>query len=113
MTVGSLPTAGQSAALVARYQSNSTMYYAGVFNIGGSYFAQIFKIVGGVTTMLNSASLSSFTGGTITFNLTGSTLQLIVGSTTVSKTDASIAAAGRVGIRTGAGTTVSSFTAAV
>lgn len=113
-TVGPL-AAGQSAAVVARYQSNATMYYAGVFYSNGKFYAQIWKIVGGVAKNLALPPLgllgSSFSGGTITFTLTGSSLHLTVGSTTVSVTDTSITAAGRVGIRGTPGSTFSAFSA--
>ena len=52
------PASGQTASLVARYQSNGSMYYAGVHNTGTGFFAEIWKIVAGVPTKLKSASLA-------------------------------------------------------
>lgn len=114
-TVGAL-NPGQSAAVVGRYRNNANMYYAGVFNRGGTVFAEIYRVVNGVTKKLKSVALTSFSGGTITFSLTGTSLQLIVSdtvNTVVSATDASITAAGRVGIRGAALTQFSSFSATV
>jgi hypothetical protein len=108
LSVASL-SAGQFAALVARYQANGTMYFAGVRDTGGVFTAEIWKMGLGGPTRLNFATLNSFAGGKFSFKLSGSSLQLIVGSTTVSATDSSITAAGLFGIDATAGTQVSGF----
>jgi hypothetical protein len=110
VTIGPLAPGG-FAALVARYQNNANMYYAGVRNVGGVFTAEIWKMVGGVATRIKFAKLSSFSGGLIQFTLTGTSLNLVVGTTTVSVTDTSIKIAGRVGFRGTSGTTLSAFNA--
>jgi hypothetical protein len=108
VTIGSLAPGG-FAGLVASYKNNFNMYYAGVRNTGGIFTAEIWKVVGGVQTRIKSVKLTSFGGGLIQFIRTGTSLKLVVGATTVSVTDSSITAAGRVGVRGTEGTVFSSF----
>jgi hypothetical protein len=110
VTIGTLAPGG-FAALVARYQNNANMYYAGVRNVGGVFTAEIWKMVGGVATRIKFATLPSFSGGLVQFTLTGTSLNLVVGTTTVSVMDASIKTAGRVGFRGTSGTVLSGFNA--
>jgi uncharacterized repeat protein (TIGR03803 family) len=104
--------ANQSAWLVARYQNNGTMYFAGITAgaTPGTATAEIWRVVGGVKKLLKSASITFNAGDTMTFHVSGTSLQLVVGSNlALTATDGSITTAGRVGIRTTASVQVSGF----
>ena len=100
---------GQMAALVARYQDNGTMYYAGVANVHGVATAEIWRVVRGVRKRLGSTVLPSFNGGVMKLQVTGMVLTLTVGATTLLAADGSITAAGQVGIRGTAGAQFAGF----
>lgn len=111
---------GQTAGLVARYQSTGnggSYYFAALSRSSTGYTATIYKCVGGVFTVLARATLSPalFNGtGTIEFDVIGSSLHLSVmngeNAVVVAKaTDTSIAGPGTAGIRGSAQTQFTNY----
>jgi hypothetical protein len=108
---------GTMGSLVARYQGigDKNMYMAGVRNTNGVYTAEIWKNVNGIWTKLKTKTLTAaqFNGsGTLEFDLSGSTLNLLVNGTLMASTMDNTFATGAVGIRGLKGDRFSNFSAA-
>jgi len=104
---------GRYAGLVARYTGPgySNFYLAQIRNTGSGYVAAIFANVGGSFKTIAVATSASGKG-TLKFKLTGSVLEVDLDSTTlITVVDATITAAGSVGMRLGANATLGNFMA--
>jgi subtilisin-like proprotein convertase family protein len=105
---------GQTVGLVARYggPGYSNFYLAQLRDTGTGLQAAIFKNIGGTfTTIAVGITVQSGTG-TLKFKLSGTSLELDLGSTVLaSVVDSSITAAGSVGMRLSTGATLGTFTA--
>ena len=94
--------------------SDWNMYMAGVRNTNGVFTAEIWKNVNGTWTKLKSKTLTAaqFNGsGTVEFDLSGSTLNLLVNGTLMTSTTDNTFATGAVGMRGGKGARFSNFSA--
>src|SRR5262249_62347605 len=109
--VTSMP--GSNPGLIARYVDRNNFYLGELQNTNGSYFATIARMSGGVLTNLASLPVSS-AYGTLRFAVAGVSLKLFLNGNLVSfASDASVTAAGAVGIDGTQGTTFQNFSAAV
>ena len=113
----SLTQANQFAGLVARFSGTlgHEYYYAATVTFVGpnNYKIEIIKVINGVKTSLGSTSVPAFTSN-LHFLVSGNNLNVYLDnadSPVLAITDASIAAAGAVGMKTSAGGSVTSFTA--
>jgi len=108
-------TPGQYAGVVTRYTGPGVqnMYFGEIVAGSGTYTANIYLIVNGVWTQLDSQTYSgSVTGAVLKFAVSGTSLTLKLNSTTVATaTDSTLTGAGSVGILSSDGATISSFSA--
>jgi hypothetical protein len=89
------------AGLVARHDGpgDTDMYLGMLKKVGSSYFAQIFRNVGGVWTQLSSTAVSGSGTVTLRFDVIGTSLQLFVNDTLSAFAFDSNLTSGSVGIR--------------
>jgi hypothetical protein len=106
---------GAYFGLVGRYTGpgDANTYLANVVRLAnGTYQANLYKNVKGTWIKIGPTATRATFAGDLEFILNGATLTLDMdGTTAVSITDASITGAATVGMRSGAGATVSSFSA--
>lgn len=108
---------GQTAALVARYQSNGDFYLASLYHTGAAFTVSLFRFRTGVGfTQLNSTATTLSSGtGTLRFELVGNSLRVYFGpsagqlSLVASALDSSITSAGLTGIRASTNASVDNF----
>src|SRR5262249_51263617 len=107
----SLPPIGSThAGLIARYSGpgDSNMLLATIVHDDNGYAARIWRNVGGVWTLLNSAPL--VTGiGHLVFDVQGGELVLHFGDLTLRALDTRITGLGQVGLRASNGVTFANF----
>ncbi len=106
---------GEYAALVSRYTgSGDQNYYLGeIVNTGSGVEAYLYQNVNGVFTLLQSQMVAA-TSGTLVMVTSGTSLTLTYnGVLLFSVADLALPGSGSVGMRTTAGTTISSFSASV
>lgn len=126
-TVGTQVGGLLSTGLVARYTGtgdvgDTASYYWGALNVFGSapftqYSAQIWKVVNGAPTFLQSNATpilpANAVGKELRFEVVGSTLKLFLNNQNlVVAFDSAIAGPGSVGMRTDVGAVLNNFTAA-
>jgi hypothetical protein len=106
--------ANQSFGLLARYTGpgDTNGYQAQVVSLGaGKVQVSLLKNVGASWITFATKTVATFAGA-VNFQLTGNTLNLLIDSKLIlSLTDASITAAGMVGVRASSGVAIHSFTA--
>lgn len=96
--------------LVARHSGpgDTNMYFATLVNFNGTFFAQIYRNVGGTWVLLASTTVASG-NAVLRFDVIGDSLKLFVnGALAVSATD-SMLATGKAGIRGAAGVSFDNF----
>ena len=108
--------ANQTAGLVARFSGTPGLenYYAAQVTFVGpnNYKIEVIKVVNGIKTVLGSTSVPAFTAN-LHFLVSGNNLNVYIdgaANPVLALTDASITAAGAVGMKTSAGAAVTSFT---
>jgi hypothetical protein len=110
----SVAAAGDNASLVLRASGpgNSNMYLGHIGNVGnGMLQAQIFLDDNGTQTVLSAAPMFAGTGGTLTFEAVGSTLQLFLNGNLLTSVQDSTLSSGSVGFRGSAGSSFADFQA--
>jgi hypothetical protein len=105
--------AKQTIGLVARYSGPLDTFYLGrLIPSGHGYQATIWKCIAGKYRKLAAGLKIANATGTLTFQLSGSSLQLLLDATPlVAVTDTSIASPGSVGMWLGSGVAMTSFAA--
>jgi hypothetical protein len=100
-----------SMALVSRYVNAGTMYWAGLINYSGTYYAEIWRDYGGSWQVLASRRATGTTG-TLRLLTEGSTLQLFLNGTLQAFASDTWITSGSVGIYAGYGAALANFQAA-
>ncbi|HLW66793.1 MAG TPA: choice-of-anchor tandem repeat GloVer-containing protein [Gemmataceae bacterium] len=104
---------GQYGGVVSRFSGpgDSNMYWAGLYNSGGSVQVMLWLNLGGNWYELKNAAVGSNTA-TIQLVTSGTSLTVFVnGVSTLSVTDGNLAGPGTVGIRASAGASIQDFVA--
>jgi hypothetical protein len=94
------PVDSQFAGVIARYagQGIANMYWGGLFRIGGQTFAQIYRNLGGVWTLLSSQFYGA-SSGTVRFEVINDSLKLFVNGQLLTSTfDTAITTPGGAGL---------------
>jgi hypothetical protein len=109
-----LTGAGQSAGVVSRYSGtgDTNMFWAGLINSGGQYFAQIWVNLGGTWGNWTSQNVGA-ASGTLRLETVGSSLKLFFNNNLVGYANDSRLTGGTVGMRASAGATIANFSADV
>jgi hypothetical protein len=97
-----------SMALLSRYVNAGTMYWAGLINYGGTYYAEIWRDYGGSWQVLTSRRATGTTG-TLRFVTEGNTLQLFLNGTLEVYASDTWISNGSVGIYAGNGASLANF----
>ena len=103
--------------VVARYSvtgNTTTYYWAGLVNTGKAIVAEVWLVVNGSVTVLNSQTISTASGaftGTVLFQLDGSWLNLSVNGALATSADDGTLTIGAIGIRDSANATTTKYTA--
>jgi hypothetical protein len=109
-------TGVQYSGLIARYAGpvDQNMYWGGLIRINGLWQAVIYRNVAGVWTQINAPTPITLTSATNTvrFDVVGPSLKLFVNGTLETfANDTVLTAAGLVGLRSGNGEAIDSFSA--
>ena len=108
-------TAGQYAGLIADYSGpgDQDYYFGGIVATSTGYNAYIFLNHNGVYTGLNGKSYTGSANGVLTFEINGSSLELLLNGASIASANDTTLTGGSIGIRSTEGATFSSFCAAM
>jgi hypothetical protein len=109
-TISGTLASGQTAGLVALFNSTGRFYYGSIVATSSStYRASIYSVFGGETPLVEQSYTGSVSNAVLEFTVAGSSLTLLLNDSVVASTTITSASAGVVGILASSGVSFSNF----